>query len=80
MADPILISNLVITALLGWAVLNHFEIVDYNPIEHATEEFQRLVYYNQLDGSVMSPPETFMTIVCVFSGFLIWQRSLFVYF
>ena len=74
--DPIFIANLVVTVGLVWMVLNHYEIVKYNPIDHATEEIQRLVYYNQLDGSVMPPPETLMTVVSVFQIQTIWLFSM----
>lgn len=63
MATPIVIANTVVTVLLTLMVLNHFQIVEYDPIDMAVNEFQRRVYYSQIDGSVMAPPETFMTVV-----------------
>ncbi|KAI9558712.1 hypothetical protein GHT06_015501 [Daphnia sinensis] len=62
MATPIVIANTVVTLLLTLMVLNHFQLVEYDPIELAVNEFQKRVYYSQIDGSVMAPPETFMTV------------------
>lgn len=61
--DPILISNFVITFGLLWMVLHHYEVVQYNPVDHATEVFQRHVYYNQLDGSVTPSADALLSVV-----------------
>lgn len=63
MPNVIQVSNAVITAILAWVTLNHLGIVEYNLVDKAVEEFQRLVHYSELDGSVMAPPETLMTVV-----------------
>lgn len=63
MATVIVVANTVVTLLLALMVLNHFQLVEYDPVDMAVNEFQRRVYYSQLDGSVMAPPETLMTVV-----------------
>jgi hypothetical protein len=63
MATVILVANTVVTVLLTWMVLNHFQLVEYDPMDIAVSQFQRIVFYSQLDGSVRAPPETFMTVV-----------------
>jgi hypothetical protein len=63
MATVILVANAVVTVLLAWMTLNHFQLVEYDPMDIAVNQFQRLVFYSQLDGSVRAPPETFMTVV-----------------
>ncbi|XP_046645920.1 lipase lipl-1-like [Daphnia pulicaria] len=62
MATVILVANAVVTVLLAWMTLNHFQLVEYDPMDIAVNQFQRLVFYSQLDGSVRAPPETFMTV------------------
>ena len=64
MANPsILIVNSLVSVILAWMTLNHFQLVDQDPVDLAVSGFQRLVYYSQIDGSVKAPPET--TVVSI---------------
>lgn len=63
MVHPILVTNTIVSVFLTWKALHHFQLVEYDPVDLAVSEFQRLVYYSHLDGSVVAPPETFMTVV-----------------
>lgn len=69
MVHPILVTNVLVSAFLTWKALHHFELVEYDPVDLAVSEFQRLVYYSHLDGSVMAPPETLMTVVSPYGVF-----------
>lgn len=63
MVHPIHVANTLVSLFIGWTALHHLNLVKNDPIDMAVSEFQRLVYYSHLDGSVMAPPETFMTVV-----------------
>lgn len=64
MANPtIFIANTVVTVLLTWMALNYMQMIEQDPIELVVTGFQRIVYYSQLDGSVMAPVETLMSVV-----------------
>lgn len=63
MPNVIFVGNTVVTAILAWMTLNHLGLVEYNPVDKAVQEFQRIVHYSELDGSVRAPAETLMTVV-----------------